>query len=349
MHWPGGRGTQLRLDGRARDLVTPEHGDAVVVVEESMAVGVSSTRVIEDIDVTPTRPGVARLVGAKAGGGLRRAIDEALPDERERGGPLYLLLDDMAGSSLIAGFAWSQGADALRPPTTPTPEQAAAMAALAAQYQPRSMEGICSGFRPGSSALTPDGFVNRDRQHNVAVVPPLADAHDPVGWHNLDPPPEVAMRRARRIDVRFAGSVPERRTGSVPGRRTGSVPGRRTGSVPERQRGDQLVVDAMFRDSCWRPDGVEVAVHEYRVDATVDLATGVVTSVVAEPRVLPYPECPGAAPNAAWLVGASARELRREVLERIQGINCCTHLNDALRSFAEVPVLAAELAAATTT
>ncbi|HEX5587850.1 MAG TPA: DUF2889 domain-containing protein [Acidimicrobiia bacterium] len=311
MHWPGGRGTQLRLDGRARDLVTPRHGDAYVVAEDSMTVGVSNLRVIEDIAVTPARAGVDRLVGAKAGGGLRRAIDDALPDERERGSPLYLLLDDMAGSSLIAGFAWSQGADALRPPAPPTPEQVEAMAAMAAQYEPRSMIGICSGFRPGSSALTPDGFVNRDRRHNVAVVPPLADANDGLSWHELDAPPEVAMRRARRIDVREGDGA--------------------------------LVVDAMFRDSCWRPDGVEVAVHEYHIDATVDVETGVVTSVVAEPRVLPYPECPGAAPNAAWLVGASARGLRREVLERIQGISCCTHLNDALRSLAEVPVLAGEL------
>jgi hypothetical protein len=323
MHWPGGRGTQLRLDGRARDLVTPlpfrhesdDPGDnPYVAAEDSMTVGVSSARVIEDIAVTPARAGAARLVGAKAGGGLRRAIDAALPDERDRGGPLYLLLDDMAGSSLIAGFAWSQGADALRPAAAPTPEQAAAMAAMAAQYEPRSMEGICSGFRPGSSSLTPDGFVNREQRHNVAVVPPLADPSDPVGWHELDPPPEVAMRRARRIDV--------------------------------WQTDQEIFVDAMFRDSCWRPDGVEVAVHEYHLDATVDVSTGVVTSVVAEPRVLPYPECPDAAPNAAWLVGASARGLRREVLERIQGISCCTHLNDALRSLAEVPVLAHALAEA---
>jgi len=31
------------------------------------------------------------------------------------------------------------------------------------------------------------------------------------------------------------------------------------------------------------------------------------------------------------------------VLERLRGVDCCTHLNDALRSLAEVPVLAAHL------
>ena len=37
------------------------------------------------------------------------------------------------------------------------------------------------------------------------------------------------------------------------------------------------------------------------------------------------------------------RELRTEVLDRIQNTDCCTHLNDALRALAEVPVLAASL------
>ena len=55
-------------------------------------------------------------------------------------------------------------------------------------------------------------------------------------------------------------------------------------------------------------------------------------------RVPAFEERPAAAPNAAWLAGASARDLRSEVLERLQRTNCCTHLNDALRSLAEVPV-----------
>jgi hypothetical protein len=35
--------------------------------------------------------------------------------------------------------------------------------------------------------------------------------------------------------------------------------------------------------------------------------------------------------------------MRREVLERLRGEDCCTHLNDALRAMAEVPILAAAL------
>jgi hypothetical protein len=307
MHWPGGRGTQLRLDGRARDLLTTVDGDSRVVAEDIMSVGVSTDRTIEDVEVEPARPGIEKLVGAQAGRRFRAVLDDAVPHDRDAGTPLYLILDDVAGSSLIAGFAWSRWTEAL----AVTPADSEAIAAMMASYKPRRMEGICAGFRPGSSALDADGFVNRDRKHNVAAVPSLADPDDPVGWHALAVPPAVAMRRARRIDVWDAG--------------------------------DELVVDAMFRDSCWQPDGVEVAVHEYRLDATVDPAGERLTSVSAEPRVLPFSECPAAAPNVSRLAGAPLRGLRTEVLERLQSTNCCTHLNDALRSLAELPTLVAAL------
>ena len=109
------------------------------------------------------------------------------------------------------------------------------------------------------------------------------------------------------------------------------------------RNGDEIGIDAMFRDSCWTPDGTEVAVHEYRLDATADADTLVVTSVTAEPRVLPYPECPGAAPNVVRMIGVPMADLRKEVLARLRSTDCCTHLNDALRSLAEVPVLVAAL------
>jgi hypothetical protein len=35
--------------------------------------------------------------------------------------------------------------------------------------------------------------------------------------------------------------------------------------------------------------------------------------------------------------------MRTEVLRRLRNTDCCTHLNDGLRSFAEVPILAAAL------
>ena len=170
----------------------------------------------------------------------------------------------------------------------------------------RVMEGICSGFRPGATSLLADG-TQSGIEHNVADVGPLADPDDPLSWHELAAHPPVAMRRARRIDVWADGA--------------------------------ELAIDAMFRDSCWDPGGAEIAVHEYELIATADLSGGTLTSMTARPRVLPYASCPGAAPNASWLVGTSMRTLRREVLERLRGTDCCTHLNDALRALADVAAL----------
>jgi hypothetical protein len=299
MSWPGGLGSSLRLDGRCRDLLTPRVGVPTVLGEAGLEAFASLDRTIEQVASTPEVPALAGLVGVRGGGNLRAALDRVVPEQRAGATPLHLLLDDLAGTTLIAGFVWFRWRDAV-------PE----VAERFGRMPPRSMQGICSGFRPGSSALSPDGMLSGISQ-NVAVVPPLADPRDPDGWHELDPHPPIAMRRARRIDTWLDG--------------------------------DRIEVDAMFRDSAWDPDGTEIAVHEYAVLATADRATGRLVSVIAEPRVLPFAECPGAAPNAAWLVGVEVRELRTEVLARLRSTDCCTHLNDALRSLAEVPALAGAL------
>jgi hypothetical protein len=83
--------------------------------------------------------------------------------------------------------------------------------------------------------------------------------------------------------------------------------------------------------------------HEYQILGTADRETGIVQSVEAIPRVLPYPECPLAAANTSRMVGTALRAMRTEVLGQLRSIDCCTHLNDGLRSLAEVPVLAESL------
>lgn len=65
-------------------------------------------------------------------------------------------------------------------------------------------------------------------------------------------------------------------------------------------------------------------------------------------RVLPFGTCPAAARNVDLLLGEPMRGLRHRVLELVVGTDGCTHLNDALRALAEVPVLVAELTAAGT-
>ena len=299
MTWPDGLGTDLHLRGRCRDLLTPVEGVPTVLDSADLLAVTNRSRTIERITSQPGLPGLDSLVGGTAGGNLRKAIAQELPDEVEAGTPLHLLLDDLAGSTLISGFAYFRRAD-----------QFPGFEETIAKARPRMTVNICSGFRAGASSLADDGTLSGLPQ-NVAPVGPLDDPGDPWSWHPLDEPPPVAMRRARRIDVSIDG--------------------------------EEFSIDSMFRDSCWDPDGSEVAVHEYRLLATSDRSSGRLLSVDALPRVLPYVECPLAAANAEWLVGTPLALLRREVLDRLRGEDCCTHLNDALRALAEVPVLAGAL------
>jgi len=299
MSWPEGLGTDLHLKGRARDLLTPADGEPSVVSEADLDAVTGPERDIRRIEADPAPAGLERLVGSRAGGNLRKAIAAELPEESANGTPLHLLLDDLAGSTLISGFVfvrWLDHLPEMRERFTKAPPN-------------RRMIDICSGFQSGSSALRPDGSIVHNQ--NIAYPGPLADPSDPWSWHELDEPPVPAMRRARRIDVWDEDGI--------------------------------LGIDAMFRDSAWDPDGRELVVHEYQLLGQADRASGVLRSITAVPRVLPYAECPGAAPNASWMAGTELRVMRTEVLARLQKTDCCTHLNDALRSLAEVPVLATSL------
>lgn len=297
MRWPDGPGTQLRLTGRARDFLTPADGSApVVLAEDEMSAGIAMDRTIEDVSSVPMRPTLIELIGARGGKNSRTRLANALPGEESAGTPLYLLLDDIAGASLIAGFAYSQW---IKPEL---------LLKAVASYPTRRMEGVCTGFQPGSGALKPDG--SSMWNHKVQPVEPLPLIDDPVGWHELEDITDLSMRRARRIDVYL---------------------------------GDVIEIDSMFQDSSTKPEGGRVAVHEYRVEATADRVTGELLTLNADPRVLPYNECPLAAAGVQKLIGTPLSKLRSVVLEQLRGIDGCTHLNDAMRALAEVPVLVAPL------
>jgi len=68
-----------------------------------------------------------------------------------------------------------------------------------------------------------------------------------------------------------------------------------------------------------------------------------VVEVEADPRTLPWAECPDAALSAGRLQGQTAHDLRRWVRAELVGISTCTHLNDQLRSLEDVVALASEL------
>jgi hypothetical protein len=294
--WPDGMGGAMRLAGRARDRRGPGDGGGTSGAD-SFEARLAPDRTIVAIDAQPSRAALADLAGHRAGGRLRQVIATLLPEEREAGTPLHLLLDDIPGISLIAPWAWSLW----------TPDWLAEMVRQKAGPETPGQlnrENICAGLRTGSSGLSfmAEGIATDDLPH----------PEDPEGWHAMPDQTGPGMRRARRIDVWIAN--------------------------------DRLQVDSAFQDSAMTPTGPRSALHEYRLRATADPVTLQLLSVDAEPRVLPFAECPAAAGNVSRLVGASLGDMREAVLSELRGTLCCTHLNDALRALADVPVLAAQLA-----
>jgi hypothetical protein len=130
---------------------------------------------------------------------------------------------------------------------------------------------------------------------------PGADA-DPWAFHPAPALEADQMRRRRCLDV----------------------------SVDAQGEGSPFSVWAWFRDTVGEGDGREAVLHEYCVEVS---GTGTrLQSLDAEPRVLPFPECPGAASAVGSLSGVDVRELGSAVPEVLSGIASCTHLNDLLRA-----------------
>ena len=165
----------------------------------------------------------------------------------------------------------------------------------------------CAGFATGGLLMT--SFEAGDP---VVVTgpeaPDLDHDEDELAWHPLTPLPIHGMRRRRRIDVCAEGS-------------------------------GRVGIDAMFRDTYVRTDGVETIIHEYTLAATVDPGSGVIVDSRATPRVLPWQECPGAVASAERITGMTLSELHFRVRQELFGTSTCTHLNDLLRSVADAEAL----------
>jgi hypothetical protein len=169
---------------------------------------------------------------------------------------------------------------------------------------------ICSGWRSDGTMLV----TVRERGHLPVPIGPPANSvgpdDDPDAWHDSGPLAARAMRRRRLVQI---------------------------------ADGDPIAVFAMFRDNHVDGDGVESVLHEYTLNADLDRHTRVLTSCRAEPRVLPWPECPSAADSARRVEGRRIDELGAFVSKQLRGIGTCTHLNDLLHSLTRVPALFAYL------
>jgi len=301
--WPDGLGGAIEMVGRARDAVTPADGGAPVVhASGALHITSSSQRQILSIATEPAHPRAQELVGVRAGGASREALGRAMGDVR--GAPVYQMIDDFAGASLVCEWIWPQW----------RPELVRLKRAIEGEERARRMLDVCTGWAEGSSAFAvfdaarpPD----QNRTFDRTEVAPLQNPDDLQGWHEMSTFPGPSTRRARRIDLWADG--------------------------------DLLRVDAGFQDSGSTPDGARVAVHEYRVFAAFDADTTELRTLEVQPLILPFPECPGASLKAAKMLGQPVAEFRRRVIEDLSHTEGCTHLNDVLRSLADAPNLAALL------
>jgi hypothetical protein len=165
---------------------------------------------------------------------------------------------------------------------------------------------LCAGWAGDASMMQ---IIRASGHHPVSrgpVAPSLELSADPDAWHERPALAPHSTRRARRLDV-----------------------------VPSDDASIARI-DAFFRDSHVSGDGTETVVHEYQVHASVDTRTRTIVTIDAAADVLPWMECPSAVASALRLAGTPVRDLRPRVRESFTGTSTCTHLNDVLRSLADV-------------
>ncbi len=169
------------------------------------------------------------------------------------------------------------------------------------------MTDMCSGWRAGGVATRSVAVGRGVPVQNCPPAPPMVD-DDVLGWHHIGVLAEHWMRRRRLIDVTIGAD-------------------------------DRFFVFAMFRDTVGEPDGGESVLHEYAVRA---VGVGdVLSALEAEPRVLPFGECPAAADEIVALAGTALGDLAAAVPDVLTTTKACTHLNDLLRALGGVDDLVA--------
>ncbi|HVW41793.1 MAG TPA: DUF2889 domain-containing protein [Amycolatopsis sp.] len=305
----GLRSPLLVVRAVARDLVTPAARPGRVAASASVTaeVDLGAGARLRMLETEPARPALAALSGRGVTGGFRAAAAEIL-DASDAGTPLAALLDDLPVAVLISGYAPALAAATSTDAAITMRERAGA-----------PKRDICSGWRSGGVMMSAI-----DRGHPIPLrrgpqAPVLTSPDDPLGWHaEATGLPPLTLRRRRRIDV-----------------------------LPAAGAADGGTIDAMFRDTYVGEDGMETVVHEYALHAEFGPdghhETPVIRRIAAQPRVLPWPECPVAAASADRLTGQPVAGLSRWVRRELTGTSTCTHLNDLLRSLSGVPAMLAEM------
>jgi hypothetical protein len=310
---PDGMRGNAVVDGRARDLRTNPDGSAEVVAEATLQATLSPTHQLLTLRTSPDFPVLGQLIGARVGPGFRSRLNEivAAGDACEDGEPLYLLLDDLPGATLVSGYALhSSGA------LDPDPSADAAPVRPAIDFDGRG--DLCAGWANDATMMI---HIRETGSIPVPMGPPaprLEPETDPLSWHTMAPLSPHAVRRRRRLDL-----------------------------IPPADTNAAHQIDLHFRDSHVDAEGIETIMHEYTVTGTVNAAAGRIVDVAARAQVLPWLECPGAVASAQRIAGMELSQLRPVVRKEFVGRSTCTHLNDSLRSLADLAALYGELEPAT--
>jgi hypothetical protein len=294
-----------RVVGAARDEVALADGTVEVVDETALEV-VTEGGMITGFDTHGVAFDGTELVAHPLRMGFRRRARELYDAE---GGTFGLLLDDLSGAMVAAGYvlAMEWGDDG--PPRTPAPADARPPEALPTEPPPGATErqlsqsDLCSGWRADGTMMTMLRTGQAMRFNPVAPVPALPRGAD---WPDR-PIPVPGLRRHRRIDVQPDDGA--------------------------------WRVDAWFRDTYCSPAGALGSLHEYTVDVVVDARDHTVLAVRATPHVLPWDECPAAADAVGQLLGMRVDDFRATVQKTLVGVECCTHLNNELRELADLPTM----------
>ena len=277
-----------------RDLHTALDGTATVTDAARLDLWVAGDGTVASVEADPPQPTLDGLVGSPTRSGFRAAAAALVPEHRDDATVLHQLLDDVPLAALIASYGLTR-----EHPEWNIPLETA-----------QRMTDLCSGWAAGATMLDALESTGIFPIPVGPVAPPLADADDPLAWHDLEAMTPRTVRRVRRLDL---------------------------GSSVD---GAPMDLEVYFRDSHLGLDGVEDVLHEYTVLATIDPESLVVRSSTAEAHTLPWPECPGALASAGRIVGHRVDELPSLVGDTFTGTSTCSHLNDLLRSIAGVAAMA---------
>jgi hypothetical protein len=183
---PDGLDGPVELRARGRDLLTRLDGSTVVLDEAGLEITAAPyiegrlARIVTD----PHQPGLETLVGRSAYAGFRRAIDEAMPGEKQSGSVRYQLIDDLPTALMLSGRVLR--AEGLN---------------IGAEVEGRSAPvDMCAGWIEGGVAVA--GYTAKGPPLFPAPpAPGIEPDDDPLGWHAHDEMPPHSTRRRRRLDI----------------------------------------------------------------------------------------------------------------------------------------------------